>query len=106
MIAGEVSIRPVARGDYHQWLPLWEGYNAFYERTGPTALPPQITAMTWARFFDAYEPVHGLVAQSDGRLIGLTTICSIAAPPRSNRSATSRICSPARPRGARAWAGR
>ena len=72
MIAGEVSIRPVARGDYHQWLPLWEGYNAFYERTGPTALPPQITAMTWARFFDAYEPVHGLVAQSDGRLIGLT----------------------------------
>ena len=28
--------------------------------------------MTWARFFDAYEPVHGLVAQSDGRLVGLT----------------------------------
>ncbi len=72
MTAGEVSIRPVTRGDYDQWLPLWEGYNAFYERTGPTALAPQITAMTWARFFDAYEPVHALVAESDGRLIGLT----------------------------------
>ena len=71
MTAGEVSIRPVTRGDYDQWLPLWEGYNAFYERTGPTALAPQITAMTWGRFFDAYEPVHGLVAESDGRLIGL-----------------------------------
>jgi GNAT superfamily N-acetyltransferase len=28
--------------------------------------------MTWARFFDAYEPVHGLVAESDGELLGLT----------------------------------
>ena len=72
MTAGEVAIRPVTREDYDQWLPLWEGYNAFYERTGPTALAPQITAMTWARFFDAYEPVHALVAESDGRLIGLT----------------------------------
>jgi GNAT superfamily N-acetyltransferase len=27
--------------------------------------------MTWARFFDAYEPVHALVAESDGALIGL-----------------------------------
>ncbi len=72
MTAGEVTIRPVTRDDYDQWLPLWEGYNAFYERAGPTALAPQITAMTWARFFDAYEPVHGLVAESDGRLIGLT----------------------------------
>ena len=28
--------------------------------------------MTWSRFFDAYEPVHALVAESEGRLIGLT----------------------------------
>jgi GNAT superfamily N-acetyltransferase len=28
--------------------------------------------MTWARFFDAYEPVHGLVAESNGQLLGLT----------------------------------
>ena len=27
--------------------------------------------MTWLRFFDAYEPVHALVAESDGRLVGL-----------------------------------
>ena len=33
---------------------------------------PEITAMTWARFFDAYEPVHALVAESEGRLLGLT----------------------------------
>ncbi len=27
--------------------------------------------MTWSRFFDAYEPVHALVAESDGMLLGL-----------------------------------
>jgi GNAT superfamily N-acetyltransferase len=28
--------------------------------------------MTWGRFFDAYEPVHALVAESAGELLGLT----------------------------------
>ena len=27
--------------------------------------------MTWARFFDAYEPVHALVAEGEGQLLGL-----------------------------------
>jgi GNAT superfamily N-acetyltransferase len=66
------AIRDVARQDFDQWQVLWEGYNRFYGRTGPTALPAEITRMTWARFFDAYEPVHALVAESEGRLIGLT----------------------------------
>lgn len=67
-----LAIRPVTRLDYEQWLPLWNGYNAFYGRAGETALPPDITQMTWSRFFDAYEPMHALVAESEGRLIGLT----------------------------------
>jgi GNAT superfamily N-acetyltransferase len=65
-------VRPVARADFDQWLPLWDGYNAFYQRTGPTAVPPEVTQMTWARFFDGYEPMHALVAENDGRLVGLT----------------------------------
>ncbi len=64
-------IRPIAREDHEQWLPLWDGYNAFYGRAGETALEPAVTATTWARFFDAYEPVHALVAEQDGRLLGL-----------------------------------
>src|SRR5271167_581050 len=68
----DLLIRPVACEDYDEWLPLWDGYNAFYGRSGATALAPEITAMTWARLFDAYEPVHGLVAESGGRLLGLT----------------------------------
>ena len=67
----DLTIRTVTSGDYAQWLPLWDGYNAFYERSGPTALAPEITAMTWSRFFDVYEPVHALVAEQDGQLLGL-----------------------------------
>jgi GNAT superfamily N-acetyltransferase len=71
-MSGELSVRFVVREDYQLWLPLWDGYNAFYGRSGATALAPEITRMTWARFFDAYEPMHGLVAESDGQLLGLT----------------------------------
>lgn len=67
-----LTIRPVVRSDYDQWLPLWDGYNTFYGRSGKTALDPVITQTTWTRFFDTYEPVNALVAESDGRLIGLT----------------------------------
>jgi len=49
-MSGDLTIRFVTRQDYAQWLPLWEGYNAFYGRSGPTALAPEITAMTWTRF--------------------------------------------------------
>jgi len=70
-MSSDLSIRPVSRRDYDQWLPLWDGYNAFYGRSGATTLSQEITAMTWARFFDAYEPVHALVAESGGELLGL-----------------------------------
>ena len=63
----QLTVRPVAPTDLSQWEALWEGYNTFYERT----VPPEITRMTWSRFFDAYEPVHALVAEDDGRLLGL-----------------------------------
>lgn len=59
------------RSDFVQWLPLWDGYNSFYGRSGPTALDPEVTHVTWERFFDDSEPVHALVAESNGTLIGL-----------------------------------
>ena len=65
-------VRPVALTDYDQWLPLWDGYNEFYGRSGDTALDPEITRVTWQRFFDAYEPVHALIAEQHGQLLGLT----------------------------------
>lgn len=64
-------IRSIRKTDFAYWLPLWDGYNAFYGRSGPTALPADITQMTWQRFLDVYEPVHALVAERDGELLGL-----------------------------------
>jgi GNAT superfamily N-acetyltransferase len=65
-------VRPVRPADLPAWQPLWDGYNAFYGREGATALAPEITAATWQRFFDPAEPVFGLVAEAEGRLVGLT----------------------------------
>ncbi|MDR6889135.1 MULTISPECIES: GNAT family N-acetyltransferase [Variovorax] len=70
-MSSSLLIRPPTPEDYATWKPLWDGYNAFYKREGPTALPDEITQATWQRFFDAYEPVHALVAEREGRLVGL-----------------------------------
>ncbi len=70
-IAAPVTIRAVEPDDFAAWKVLWDGYNKFYGRHGETALPADITRATWARFFDAYEPMHALVAEQAGELIGL-----------------------------------
>ncbi len=66
-----IQIRPVILADFPAWLPLWDAYNAFYGRSGETALPREITLLTWTRFFDGYEPMHAMVAERDGQLLGL-----------------------------------
>lgn len=71
-MSSPITVRAVAPSDFDLWLPLWDGYNTFYGRSGPTALPMEVTRTTWQRFFDAYEPVHGLVAERGGALLGLT----------------------------------
>jgi GNAT superfamily N-acetyltransferase len=70
-MAQPTEIRPVRRDDFAAWKELWDGYNTFYGRSGSTALAPEVTQTTWARFFDEYEPMHALVAESSGKLLGL-----------------------------------
>lgn len=71
-MADAILIRPITTVDYAGWRLLWDGYNRFYGRHGPTALPENITAATWDRFFSVAEPVHALVAaDGGGDLIGL-----------------------------------
>jgi GNAT superfamily N-acetyltransferase len=70
-VHSDVVVRRVAEDDRAQWTPLWDGYNAFYGRHGATALPTAVTDTTWQRFFDPEEPVHALVAERDGVLLGL-----------------------------------
>jgi GNAT superfamily N-acetyltransferase len=66
-----IVVRAILPADFQAWRVLWDGYNAFYGRQGDTVLPEEITRMTWSRFFDAYEPLHALVAITSGKLVGL-----------------------------------
>jgi GNAT superfamily N-acetyltransferase len=70
-VSAPITVRDVLPDDFQEWKVLWDGYNTFYGRHGPTALRPEITQMTWSRFFDAYEPVHALVAVDGGALVGI-----------------------------------
>jgi GNAT superfamily N-acetyltransferase len=70
-VQNSLVVRPVQPDEFDAWAQLWDGYNAFYGRHGPTALPALTTRTTWQRFFDAYEPVHCLVGARDGVLVGL-----------------------------------
>lgn len=66
-----IDVRPVRRDDFQPWLTLWNGYNAFYGRSGDMALPLEVIQTTWSRFFDSYEPMHALVAVHAGKVLGL-----------------------------------
>jgi GNAT superfamily N-acetyltransferase len=60
-------IRDVALADRQQWGLLWKGYLEFYKET----IPDAVTDTTWSRFFDQAEPVNCMVAEDDGKLVGL-----------------------------------
>jgi GNAT superfamily N-acetyltransferase len=62
-----VIIRPIRPDDRGAWEPLWQGYQTFYK----VSLSAQVTDETWRRLHDPAEPVHGLVAEIDGRLVGM-----------------------------------
>jgi GNAT superfamily N-acetyltransferase len=66
-----ITIRNVRRNDRPEWEVLWDEYNVFYGRNGPTALDPAITELTWERFFDPMERVHCLVSIEEDRVVGL-----------------------------------
>lgn len=61
------AIRPLALHHEADWRRLWTAYLAFYETTRPDA----VYASTWARLHDPAEPMHALVAERDGAVIGL-----------------------------------
>ncbi len=62
-----VTIRPLRRDDRPAWDPLWQGYLTFYKAN----LPPEATEALWERLHDPAEPVRGLGAERDGRLVGI-----------------------------------
>lgn len=62
-------IRPLRPQDEGAWRQLWTGYLAFYQ----TTVPEPVYASTFARLLgDDPRDFNALVAEVDGRLLGLT----------------------------------
>ena len=62
-----LQIRPFTVEDREAWETLWQGYLTFYN----SSVPAEVTDATWNRFFDPAEPIHGLAAVLDGRIVGI-----------------------------------
>ena len=64
-----VIVRELRAEDEPQWRELWTGYLEFYE----TSVPEDVYRTYFQRLLgDDPQDYHGLVAEKDGELIGLT----------------------------------
>lgn len=64
-----MKIRALEPDDRAAWGTLWKGYLDYYE----TELPPEMYDIAFNRMLAGSEhEFHGLVAEKDGTLIGLT----------------------------------
>jgi GNAT superfamily N-acetyltransferase len=62
-----LSVAPLRDEHRDSWMPLWRGYQAFYQ----TDIPATVLAVTWTRLLDPSEPMEAALAWRDGTAIGL-----------------------------------
>ena len=62
-----VEIKVIANNDFDIWLPLWKGYQRFYE----VDIPELVTLKTWARLLDPVEPMCAALAMVGEQALGL-----------------------------------
>lgn len=64
------TVRRLAPADEADWRRLWRDYLAFYDEAPVDA----VMESTFRRLLDPSEPMRGLVAERDGRVIGICNI--------------------------------
>ncbi len=62
-----VEIKTIEEKDFDVWLPLWKGYQRFYE----VSIPESVTSETWARLLDPVQPMHAALAMVGDHAAGL-----------------------------------
>ncbi len=60
------TLRSATASDFDVWLPLWRGYQTFYQ----TDIPHDTTRLTWQRLLDPAEPMHVMLAELAGEVVG------------------------------------
>jgi GNAT superfamily N-acetyltransferase len=63
----ELTLRSLTESDKSHWLELWNGYLTFYEQ----ALSDEQTELSWQRLLHSEDGLHAIVAELDGKLVGL-----------------------------------
>ena len=63
-----LNIRPLEAGDRPDWDGLWKAYQTFYK----AVISSDISDVTFARLLDPAVPMHGLIAEEAGEIIGMT----------------------------------
>ena len=61
------NIRPPKARDFDAWLPLWNGYNAFYR----SEVTEEVTKNTFRRLHEEADGFFGLIAEANDGLVGL-----------------------------------
>lgn len=62
-----VEINAIGADDFDIWLPLWKGYQRFYE----VDIAPFVATQTWGRFLDPAEPMYAALALDGEQALGL-----------------------------------
>lgn len=60
-------VKAIESTDFEMWLPLWKGYQRFYE----VDIPESVTLTTWGRILDPAEPMYAALAVVGERALGL-----------------------------------
>ena len=71
-----VSVRPVRADDHERWAILFRAYRDFYRLEPDEAVVDRV----WSWLMDASHEVGGLVAEADGRVVGIAHHRSFARP--------------------------
>ena len=62
-----IEVRVARHDDFDAWMPLWRGYQAFYQ----VDIADDVSRLTWQRFFDDAEPMFCALVTVDGVARGL-----------------------------------
>lgn len=62
-----LNIRTAQTSDHAQWMELWQGYLIF----SGASVSDAVSSKTWDRFSDESIPMHCVVAEVDGELVGM-----------------------------------
>ena len=76
-----LKVRPITDHDFFPWYDLYVAYGKFYE----TELEGDRAVLVWSWLIDPSHETEALVAEVDGKLVGLAHIREFARPLNGDR---------------------